>query len=253
MKNIVLTLALFAISSILFSQVNPNNHYVQGYTRSDGTQVKGHYRTDRNSTNRDNYTTKPNTNPYTGKKGYIEPDNNYLPSSTYSFPTYSPPAMNYGIITPNDNYDSISYSESTYNTLDYGNANLNNSDNSIDYEEIEKEYQRWLREEYPKIQAEQERMFDSYSNPNKFFDTSDNFTYESPTNIAIKYHHKYSIEDRKIIELALNQLGYYVGVLDGMFDSNTISAIKEFQKNANVKKDGKVGPQTLKILSEQFE
>ena len=71
---------LFLITLLSFltcyGQVNPNYHKVQGYYRKDGTYVKPHYRTNRNNTNRDNYTTKPNTNPWTGKRGYINPDNN---------------------------------------------------------------------------------------------------------------------------------------------------------------------------------
>ena len=43
--------------------------YVNGYTRSNGTYVQGHYRSSPNSTQRDNYSTKGNYNPYTGKRG----------------------------------------------------------------------------------------------------------------------------------------------------------------------------------------
>ena len=67
-------LATFSISS--FSQSKSSSDvYVKSYTRSNGTVVKGHYRTAPNSTNRDNFTTRGNVNPYTGKKGYIKPDN----------------------------------------------------------------------------------------------------------------------------------------------------------------------------------
>jgi hypothetical protein len=43
---------------------------VSGYTKSNGTYVQPYYRTQSNSTKSDNYSTKGNTNPYTGKKGY---------------------------------------------------------------------------------------------------------------------------------------------------------------------------------------
>ena len=43
--------------------------YVNGYTRSNGTYVPGHYRSSPNSTQRDNYYTYGNTNPYTGQRG----------------------------------------------------------------------------------------------------------------------------------------------------------------------------------------
>ena len=48
---------------------------MQGYYKKDGTYVKPHYRTAPNSTNRDNFSTKGNINPYTGEPGYISPDN----------------------------------------------------------------------------------------------------------------------------------------------------------------------------------
>lgn len=80
---------LFLFLATSQAQVNPNYHYVEGYYRSNGTYVKGHYRTNRNHTNRDNYTTKPNVNPHTGKRGYIEPDNEPLPSYNSSTPTYN--------------------------------------------------------------------------------------------------------------------------------------------------------------------
>jgi len=49
--------------------VNPNYHYVQPYTRRDGTNVRGHYQTNANRTKCDNYSTLGNVNPHTGKAG----------------------------------------------------------------------------------------------------------------------------------------------------------------------------------------
>lgn len=46
---------------------------VRGYYRKDGTYVKPHYRSSANSTVWDNWSTKGNTNPYTGKSGTINP------------------------------------------------------------------------------------------------------------------------------------------------------------------------------------
>ena len=43
--------------------------YVRGYTRKNGTYVKPHYRSRPNSSIRDNWSTKGNTNPYTGRQG----------------------------------------------------------------------------------------------------------------------------------------------------------------------------------------
>ncbi len=46
---------------------------VHGYTKKDGTYVAPHKRTPPNGTQRDNWTSKPNQNPYTGKDGTKEP------------------------------------------------------------------------------------------------------------------------------------------------------------------------------------
>ena len=50
-----------------------SNHYVKGYTKKDGTYVAPHRATNPNKTQRDNWSSKPNTNPYTGKQGTREP------------------------------------------------------------------------------------------------------------------------------------------------------------------------------------
>ena len=87
MKKFILTLAtLFSISSVSFAQsygtttygtstygsshgVNSSSTYVNGYTKSNGTYVQGHYRSSQNSTNHDNYSTVGNSNPFTGTSG----------------------------------------------------------------------------------------------------------------------------------------------------------------------------------------
>ena len=43
--------------------------YVRGYTRSDGTYVSPHHRTQQNQVFGDNYSTSGNSNPHTGKAG----------------------------------------------------------------------------------------------------------------------------------------------------------------------------------------
>jgi hypothetical protein len=45
---------------------------VRGYVKKDGTYVAPHVRTNPNSTKTDNYSTKGNYNPYTGKQGTQE-------------------------------------------------------------------------------------------------------------------------------------------------------------------------------------
>jgi hypothetical protein len=46
---------------------------VRGYTKKNGTHVQAYKRTAPNGTARDNYSTKGNVNPYTGKKGTKTP------------------------------------------------------------------------------------------------------------------------------------------------------------------------------------
>jgi hypothetical protein len=52
---------------------NPNSHYAQPYTTHNGTNVQGHYQTNPNNTQLDNYGTRPNMNPYTGPIGTRSP------------------------------------------------------------------------------------------------------------------------------------------------------------------------------------
>lgn len=99
------------ISSIVFAQTNPEHVKVKGYYKSNGTYVQPYYRTAPNSTNKDNFSTKGNVNPYTGKPGYIQPDSksssipskntNYYNNKSYSTPTYTP--YNNGINNRNTN------------------------------------------------------------------------------------------------------------------------------------------------------
>ncbi len=50
-------------------QTNKKHEYQKSYIKKNGTLVQGHQKTKKNTTDADNFTTKPNTNPYTGKKG----------------------------------------------------------------------------------------------------------------------------------------------------------------------------------------
>jgi hypothetical protein len=46
---------------------------VKGYTKKNGTYVAPHVRTSPNKTKMDNYSTKGNVNPVTGKPGTVDP------------------------------------------------------------------------------------------------------------------------------------------------------------------------------------
>ena len=52
---------------------NPHSHYVNPYTRSDGTVVRGHWQTNPNRTQYDNYNTRGNLNPHNGRVGTRDP------------------------------------------------------------------------------------------------------------------------------------------------------------------------------------
>ena len=67
-RLIVVFLALLFSATLALADT-----YVRGYYRKDGTYVEPHYRSDANSSKLDNWSTKGNVNPYTGKKGYVDP------------------------------------------------------------------------------------------------------------------------------------------------------------------------------------
>ena len=55
---------------------NADAAYTRGYVRRNGTYVSGHYRTNPDSTRINNYSTRGNVNPFTGKVG-TKPSNKY--------------------------------------------------------------------------------------------------------------------------------------------------------------------------------
>lgn len=71
-----------------------SSHSVRGYTRADGTYVAPHMQTNPNSTRLDNWSTRGNVNPYTGREGtrdpYATPRSSTSSSSTYSNPYARP-------------------------------------------------------------------------------------------------------------------------------------------------------------------
>ena len=111
MKNLFLFIAFLFFTTLSFAQ---SQVWVDGYYRSNGTYVQGHYRTEKNHTVNDNWTTRGNVNPHTGKAGTLPrstsyPNTYYKPvSSPYTTPTYSTPARS--------SYSTPSYSTSTYVT-----------------------------------------------------------------------------------------------------------------------------------------
>ena len=55
--------------------------YVNGYYKKNGTYVQPHYRSSPDSSYNNNWSVKPNTNPYTGKRGTRNPK----PSDNYGY------------------------------------------------------------------------------------------------------------------------------------------------------------------------
>jgi hypothetical protein len=64
-----LTAVAFAAVSLSMSLSAEADTYVRGYFRSNGTYVQPHYRSNPDGNFYNNWSTKPNVNPYTGYTG----------------------------------------------------------------------------------------------------------------------------------------------------------------------------------------
>lgn len=66
---------LIVICTLLVSPLEllARDTYVQGYLRKDGTYVAPHHRSAPDKSYNNNWSTYPNTNPYTGKMGANRP------------------------------------------------------------------------------------------------------------------------------------------------------------------------------------
>lgn len=80
MKQLLFTLsiaALLAAPTGAFARGGHHSgggyHYTHSYTTKRGTYVHAHYSTNPNHTKRDNWSTKGNVNPFTGKRGTKKP------------------------------------------------------------------------------------------------------------------------------------------------------------------------------------
>ena len=111
----VILFCILAFCVNVIGQTNQNHVSVKGYFRSNGTYVKPYFRTAPNHTNRDNFSTQGNVNPYSGKPGWIEPDSKYN-TLYYSNYTYSPSAINSTstATSPITKYDDRLYVEDEY-------------------------------------------------------------------------------------------------------------------------------------------
>lgn len=70
--KLIIGILLAALTTLAFA-----DNYVRGHIRRDGTYVQPHFKSEPNNTNLDNYSTRGNVNPYTGDRGYEQPQ--YFP------------------------------------------------------------------------------------------------------------------------------------------------------------------------------
>lgn len=83
MKKLIYIFAFLISCNFVFAQTNNSVRYQKGYVKkSTGTYVDPHYKTNKNTTNHDNFSTDGNTNSYTQEKGtrakdYSNEANNY--------------------------------------------------------------------------------------------------------------------------------------------------------------------------------
>ncbi|MDO8573296.1 MAG: hypothetical protein Q7R77_00955 [Candidatus Daviesbacteria bacterium] len=76
MRKFILCLsALFLIISFALANISSVEaaQKVKGYIKKNGTYVAPHFKTSPNKSKFDNFSTKGNINPYTGKKGAVSP------------------------------------------------------------------------------------------------------------------------------------------------------------------------------------
>ncbi len=66
-------IVLFMLAILASCTISASPVRVRGYTRKDGTYVAPHYRSSPDSSKANNWSTKGNTNPYTGKEGTKDP------------------------------------------------------------------------------------------------------------------------------------------------------------------------------------
>lgn len=79
-------LLMAAVALVGLGSTSRADEYVNGYYRNNGTYVAPYERTQPNNSLFDNYSSKPNVNPYTGQAGTVNP-------YQYQQPSYG----NYGV------------------------------------------------------------------------------------------------------------------------------------------------------------
>lgn len=75
MKKIITFLFVFVLLATALATSAEAAARVRGYIKKSGTYVAPHYKSNRDSSKFNNWSTKGNSNPFTGKKGYVNPYN----------------------------------------------------------------------------------------------------------------------------------------------------------------------------------
>jgi hypothetical protein len=73
MKPLICVVALLIGTSLFGQTPSQGDHKVRPYVKKNGTTVAGHYQTNPNSTQKDNYSSTGRYNPHTGKSGTKTP------------------------------------------------------------------------------------------------------------------------------------------------------------------------------------
>ena len=90
-KTAFAALVLVAISAFANA-----DEYVRGHYRSNGTYVAPYYRSSRDSSYNNNYSVRPNVNPYTGRQGSLAQTwNDRAPSYPQQYGLYSAPSRSF--------------------------------------------------------------------------------------------------------------------------------------------------------------
>lgn len=83
------TLIIAATALMSSTALDAQNVYVGPHVRSNGTVVQGHWRTAPNASRTDNWSSRPNVNPMTGRAGQADPYSSrpvYTAPSNRSYP-----------------------------------------------------------------------------------------------------------------------------------------------------------------------
>ena len=74
LKILILTVVWLISYPAMAKKTDGGSHAVKGHIKKDGTYIQPHRATNPNNTQRDNWSSKPNINPYNGNLGKKDPE-----------------------------------------------------------------------------------------------------------------------------------------------------------------------------------